>query len=164
MSDTPRTDEDLRKIWRDAGGSFHGPHVETGTMPEAKLLPFLRVLVAAESKVDALTKERDEALEGKKIMRKGGVIYQARALSAEDDVKQLEVKVDALMREIKERDDHDDVLVFHLDRLREALHLANEHMKLYLPHYGPGHNIYEAAVRALVREQQNTTQEQHDVD
>lgn len=40
---------DLRKLWRDAGGSFHGPNVETGTMPEATLLPFLRKLVMVDA-------------------------------------------------------------------------------------------------------------------
>ena len=40
------TDEALRTAWRTAGGEFHGPHIETGTMPEAKLLPFLRSLTA----------------------------------------------------------------------------------------------------------------------
>lgn len=34
-------DSDLRAIWRSKGGSFHGPNVETGTMPEAQLLPWL---------------------------------------------------------------------------------------------------------------------------
>lgn len=38
------TDDEIRKMWRDAGGSFYGPRVETGAMPEAKLLPFLRSL------------------------------------------------------------------------------------------------------------------------
>lgn len=38
------TNEKLRKFWRAMGGEFHGPNVETGTMPEAKLLPLLRVL------------------------------------------------------------------------------------------------------------------------
>lgn len=38
------TDDMLRKEWRKAGGRFHGPNVETGTMPEAKLLPYLRGL------------------------------------------------------------------------------------------------------------------------
>lgn len=37
---------ELRGIWHGAGGSFHGPNVETGTMPEHKLLPFLRSLIA----------------------------------------------------------------------------------------------------------------------
>lgn len=32
---------EIRAKWREAGGKFHGPHVETGTMEEAKLLPFL---------------------------------------------------------------------------------------------------------------------------
>jgi len=39
-------DFELRERWRAAGGSFHGPCVETGTMPEAQLLPFLRDLAA----------------------------------------------------------------------------------------------------------------------
>lgn len=38
-------DWDLRDLWRNAGGSFHGPNVEHGSMPEEKLLPFLRSLV-----------------------------------------------------------------------------------------------------------------------
>lgn len=40
------TDETLREFWRRNGGSFHGPNVETGTMPEAKLLPMMRKLIA----------------------------------------------------------------------------------------------------------------------
>jgi hypothetical protein len=38
------SDDELRAMWRKAGGSFHGPNVETGTMPESVLLPFLRAL------------------------------------------------------------------------------------------------------------------------
>ena len=45
---TSMTDDELRVMWRNAGGEFHGPRIETGIMPEAKLLPFLRDLVAAE--------------------------------------------------------------------------------------------------------------------
>jgi hypothetical protein len=37
----------LRALWRAHGGKFHGPNVETGTMPEAKLMPLLRQLCAA---------------------------------------------------------------------------------------------------------------------
>lgn len=40
------SDDDLRRLWRAVGGRFHGPRVETGTMPEAKLLPFLRSLLS----------------------------------------------------------------------------------------------------------------------
>jgi hypothetical protein len=48
-------DEELRKLWRKAGGEFHGPCVETGTMPEAQLLPFLRSLAAPQAQpADAL--------------------------------------------------------------------------------------------------------------
>lgn len=38
-------DTQIRDKWRAAGGSFHGPHVETGHMEESKLLPFLRGLL-----------------------------------------------------------------------------------------------------------------------
>lgn len=37
---------ELRGMWYGAGGTFHGPNVETGTMPEHKLLPFLRSLAS----------------------------------------------------------------------------------------------------------------------
>lgn len=40
------SDEDLRALWRQHGGMFHGPLIETGTMPEAKLLAFLRAILA----------------------------------------------------------------------------------------------------------------------
>lgn len=36
---------ELVDLWRLAGGKFHGPNVETGTMPEAQLMLFLRALV-----------------------------------------------------------------------------------------------------------------------
>ena len=39
------SDDSLRTLWRNAGGKFHGPNIETGTMPEDKLLPFLRSLL-----------------------------------------------------------------------------------------------------------------------
>ena len=39
------SDEDLRAMWRAAGGIFHGPIVETGTMAEMQLLPFLKSLI-----------------------------------------------------------------------------------------------------------------------
>lgn len=38
------SDDDVRKFWRAKGGNFHGPNIETGTMPEASLLPLLRNL------------------------------------------------------------------------------------------------------------------------
>ncbi|MDB6010451.1 MAG: hypothetical protein JWL65_2701 [Gammaproteobacteria bacterium] len=41
------SDEALRKRWRAAGGSFHGPNVEHGIMAEARLLPFLRTLATS---------------------------------------------------------------------------------------------------------------------
>lgn len=42
------SDDWLRRFWKSQGGEFHGPHVETGCMAEAKLLPMLRELVAAK--------------------------------------------------------------------------------------------------------------------
>lgn len=36
----------LRALWIAHGGTFHGPNVETGTMPEAKLMTFLQSLAA----------------------------------------------------------------------------------------------------------------------
>lgn len=41
------TDNALREFWRSKGGDFHGPFIETGAMPESKLLPFLRELMRA---------------------------------------------------------------------------------------------------------------------
>ena len=43
------SDEELREIWRKKGGSFHGPNIETGTMPESILLPWLRELIGCSS-------------------------------------------------------------------------------------------------------------------
>jgi hypothetical protein len=39
---------EIREAWRKAGGSFHGPIVETATMPEAAMFDFVRGLIAAE--------------------------------------------------------------------------------------------------------------------
>ncbi|MDB6007893.1 MAG: hypothetical protein JWL65_143 [Gammaproteobacteria bacterium] len=44
LSSTWPTDDDLRALWRAAGGSFVGPDMEAGNMPEAKLLSLLRSL------------------------------------------------------------------------------------------------------------------------
>jgi len=46
------TDEELKALWREHGGKFHGPNVETGTMPEVLLLPFLRDLVRCSRWMD----------------------------------------------------------------------------------------------------------------
>lgn len=45
---TAPTDDDLRAIWRNAGGRFYGPN-ETGAMPERELLAFLRAFAAGQS-------------------------------------------------------------------------------------------------------------------
>lgn len=38
-------DDNLRKIWVEAGGFFHGPIIETAVMTEESLLCFLRKLI-----------------------------------------------------------------------------------------------------------------------
>lgn len=50
------TDEELRALWRKHGGDFHGPNVETGTMPESKLLPFLRSIVDYSAALESFAK------------------------------------------------------------------------------------------------------------
>ncbi len=49
-----------RKIWTAAGGSFHGPNVETGLMPEDKLLAFIQGL--AEPVVQLHKDDRNKLL------------------------------------------------------------------------------------------------------
>lgn len=48
--DEKYTDVHLREIWKNNGGMFHGPHIETGTMPESKLLPMLKAHLLASEK------------------------------------------------------------------------------------------------------------------
>lgn len=58
-------DGTLRDAWREAGGEFFGPNVETGGMPEAKLLPFLRSLIRTTVETsDALSKCYDAFMIG----------------------------------------------------------------------------------------------------
>jgi len=45
------SDDELRDLWRSAGGSFYGPRVETGSMPEHDLLPFLRKMLSGKPAV-----------------------------------------------------------------------------------------------------------------
>jgi hypothetical protein len=44
-TDSLLSDEYLAILWKSAGGDFHGPLVETGTMPQEKLRKFLRSLL-----------------------------------------------------------------------------------------------------------------------
>lgn len=39
---------ELTDLWRKFGGKFHGPNIETGTMPESILMPFLQTLVGPD--------------------------------------------------------------------------------------------------------------------
>jgi hypothetical protein len=60
---TRLTDQELRKLWRDAGGEFYGPRVETWSMPEAKLLPFLRALASQPSPAATVETLNEQARE-----------------------------------------------------------------------------------------------------
>jgi hypothetical protein len=42
--------DEIRAIWRKAGGGFHGPHVEQAYMEEAKFLLFMRELLEANNR------------------------------------------------------------------------------------------------------------------
>lgn len=39
------TDNDIRQMWLDAGGTFHGPITETATMTEERIIKFIRGLL-----------------------------------------------------------------------------------------------------------------------
>ena len=39
------TDAELRSIWLNAGGTFHGPITETATMTEARIFDFIKDLL-----------------------------------------------------------------------------------------------------------------------
>jgi hypothetical protein len=45
VPDQPRTDDELRALWRANGGEFHGPHVEHGSIEEQALFKLLRKLL-----------------------------------------------------------------------------------------------------------------------
>jgi hypothetical protein len=57
------SDEGLRAFWRQYGGEFHDPHLETATMPEAALFVLLRYLVTtvpiAKSPAGEITNARE---------------------------------------------------------------------------------------------------------
>lgn len=68
------SDDELRALWRAAGGSFHGPVVETGDMPESLLLPFLQALLAGRHPHPAAN-DPDTELRSKLIEQTAQVIY-----------------------------------------------------------------------------------------
>lgn len=74
------SDDDLRAMWRQHGGMFHGPLIETGTMPEAKLLAFLRAILALrpQSECEAPTVEA-----AREMGAKGGPVVEAERLAFE---------------------------------------------------------------------------------
>lgn len=76
---------EIIQIWKDAGGYFHGPHVEHAVMQYSKWLPFMRDLIERNHRLTqeiedwrgrlatqcgqtlAARQERDEALRQAKI-------------------------------------------------------------------------------------------------
>ncbi len=55
------SDDDIRAMWFKAGGRFNGPNVETGNMPEAQLLIFLRgILVELSAANERAGKTKNE--------------------------------------------------------------------------------------------------------
>lgn len=42
--------EEIRRLWIDAGGKFHGPNVETATIPEKGLFIFINDLIEKSAK------------------------------------------------------------------------------------------------------------------
>ncbi len=50
------TDDQLRQWWKQNGGSFHGPNVETGFMPERKLLTLLRLVITSDNALKMIKK------------------------------------------------------------------------------------------------------------
>lgn len=56
-------DHTLRAFWKNNGGEFYGPNVETGSMPEAKLLPLLRTLIEDNAALPTVNVEVGDAVE-----------------------------------------------------------------------------------------------------
>lgn len=48
------TDDELRHMWKTHGGDFFGPRIETGSMPEALLLPLMRALMYGARKFESV--------------------------------------------------------------------------------------------------------------
>lgn len=82
----------MRELWRSAGGRFHGPHIETGTMPENTLLPFLAMLVGrAESAEAELAKLRERAEKAEAELRKLRE-QEPVAIISQNDAGQISIK------------------------------------------------------------------------
>jgi hypothetical protein len=74
------TDSELKEMWKVAGGEFYGPNVETGSMPEFKLLPFLRSLIQESS---------------------SGTPFRPDLVSENNDSKQLKARIQQLEETLK---------------------------------------------------------------
>ena len=88
---------ELRGLWYGAGGSFHGPSVETGTMPETKLLPFLRSLMAApaQAQEDAAALEAPAAPEWERVRRGLSMMMMGFASTPGKPLQAAEAALDA---------------------------------------------------------------------
>lgn len=57
------SDDEIRQLWRAAGGDFHGPHVEHAFMEETKFLIYMRKLLAPTSDVLLAIQEKLDGVE-----------------------------------------------------------------------------------------------------
>lgn len=80
------TDDDIRALWRSKGGSFHGPKIETGCMPESSLLVFLRELLVLPTNTIKIQPEKIEFGGGLDTYPKK-TIRQAERLAMAQNVK-----------------------------------------------------------------------------
>lgn len=67
------TDDELTMAWIAAGGVFFGPNTPTGSMPEAKLFPFLRRLSAPAHPAEAVPAQAEPFMWA--IQEPGGSAY-----------------------------------------------------------------------------------------
>ncbi len=78
----------LRAFWRNQGGEFHGSNVETGTMPEDRLLPMLRSLLAPPGQASHV----GLASEMTALAIKAGCRASYDLLHAVDEIKDPEIQ------------------------------------------------------------------------
>jgi len=124
---------DLRTLWINAGGDFHGPNVETGTMPEDKLLPFLQSLIAERDTATAALQAMCRHCNGHGVIQHRGKENEhtdpvpCMYCQAGDYISAQDERITTLMKELEAcRKERDDVCkAFDLYRENHNLWLAN---------------------------------------
>jgi len=97
------SDSELRAIWCDVGGKFHGPKVEHGTMPESVLLPFLRGLFEKSSRNHALTEQIATLQEKVRLKDVSIAIRNAECIDLEKENARLQAQVDSIQAVVNEQ-------------------------------------------------------------